>query len=157
MNKLLFFILGFCIFFVPITVAAQEPADSTNESAIEDRIEAIAENTDADIDYSGLTENLRYFAKHKININRASREDMEDLGLLNEIQIDNLLRHIKKNGALVSLYELQSIDGFDIPTIYTILPYIKISGDENRKTWNLNEILNHSKNTLLIRYTSFLQ
>ena len=142
---------------MPITVAAQEPADSTNESAIEDRIEAIAENTDADIDYSGLTENLRYFAKHKININRASREDMEDLGLLNEIQIDNLLRHIKKNGALVSLYELQSIDGFDIPTIYTILPYIKISGDENRKTWNLNEILNHSKNTLLIRYTSILQ
>ncbi|MPM18059.1 hypothetical protein SDC9_64465 [bioreactor metagenome] len=76
---------------------------------------------------------------------------------MNDIQIDNLLRHIEKNGALISLYELQSIDVFDLPTIYSILPYVKITGDNERKSWNFNDVLNHSKSVLFVRYTDILQ
>ncbi|HBG71833.1 MAG: hypothetical protein A2W93_12795 [Bacteroidetes bacterium GWF2_43_63] len=151
----LILLLMLCAF--PAAVFAQEPIDSTNENSVEDRIETIAENTDAEIDYSSLTETLKYFRKHPINLNRTDQAELEELGLLNDIQIDNLLRHIEKNGALISLYELQSIDGFDLPTIYSILPYVKITGDSNRKTWNFNEILNQSKSTLFVRYTNILQ
>jgi len=151
----LFFLLF--LSFLATAVIAQEPVDSTNENAVEDRIENIAENTDAEIDYSSLTETLKYFRKHPINLNRTDRAELEDLGLLNDIQIDNLLRHIEKNGALISLYELQSIDGFDLSTIYSILPYVKIAGDNERKSWNLNEILDQSKSTLFVRYTNILQ
>lgn len=154
-HRNLILLLMLCAF--PAAVFAQEPIDSTNENSVEDRIETIAENTDAEIDYSSLTETLKYFRKHPINLNRTDRAELEELGLLNDIQIDNLLRHIEKNGALISLYELQSIDGFDLPTIYSILPYVKITGDSNRKTWNFNEILNQSKSTLFVRYTNILQ
>ncbi len=157
MNKPLYWLLLLFFAFLPSFVQAQEPIDSTNENTIEDRIENIAENTDAEIDYSSLTETLKYFRKHPLNLNRADREELEELGLLNAIQIDNLLRHIEKNGALISLYELQSIDGFDLATIYSILPYVKIFGDNERKTWNLNEILKQSKSTLFVRYTNILQ
>lgn len=157
MSNLRILILLLCVIALPVAVFAQEPVDSTNENSVEDRIESVAENTDAEIDYSSLTETLKYFKKHPINLNRTDREELEELGLLNEIQIDNLLRHIEKNGALISLYELQSIDGFDLATIYSILPYVKIAGDESRKTWNFNEILNQSKSTLFVRYTNILQ
>jgi len=149
--------LIFFLCFVPAPLLAQVPADTTDGTELEDRIENIAENTDAEIDYSSLTENLKYFQRHPINLNRTDRAELQELGLLNDIQIDNLLRHIDKNGALISLYELQSIDGFDLPTIYSILPYVRITGDNERKSWNFNEILKQSKSTLFVRYTDILQ
>ncbi len=140
-----------------ISPVLAQPADSTVETGLEDRIENIAENTDAEIDYSDLSENLRYFLNHKINLNRTNRDELLQLGLLTELQIDNLLRHIEKTGPLLSLYELQSIDGFDLPVIYTILPFVKIGGHDEKKNWSFSDVMRNSKSVLFIRYSDILQ
>ncbi len=136
---------------------AQEPTDTTGENMLQDQIENIAENTDAELDYSSLTENLKYFLRHSINLNRTNMDELQQLGLLTDIQIDNLLRHIEKNGALLSLYELQSVEGYDLPTIYSILPYVKIFGDNERKSWDFKDVLKYSKSVLFVRYSSILE
>lgn len=143
---------------MPLSIFPQEPIiDTTLSNEFEERIENIAENSEGEIDYSDLSENLKYFQRNPINLNNTNRDELSELSLLSDIQINNLLNHIKKNNSLVSLYELQSIDGFDLQTIYSILPYVKITGDKDRKNWNIKDVFKHSKSTLFIRYSDILQ
>lgn len=142
---------------VSLSLVAQIPDDDDASENLEQRIESIAEQTDAELDYTQLTESLQYFYKHPINLNRTNFAELSELGLLSDIQIQHLLDHIVKTGALLSLYELQAVEGFDLQTIYSILPFVKISGDNIRKQWNLKDVIDNSKSQLFVRFTRVLQ
>src|SRR3990170_1132025 len=118
------------VFFVLIrfSVIAQDAAGQ-NE-IIEQTIEVIAENAeDEEIDYTTLFDELTTLYQNPLNLNTASKEQLEGILLLNEFQINNLLKHIEYNGKLMSLYEMQAIDGFDLNAISRILPFVKVSKD----------------------------
>src|SRR5688572_5035990 len=75
------------------------------ENLIEQRIEQIAENNeDTEIDYTNLIEQLYYYQKNPINLNSTTREELESLNLLTDIQINNLFKHLKRNGKLLTIY-----------------------------------------------------
>src|SRR4051812_39920056 len=117
-----------CLIFSNVFAQVKDESDDL----LKQKIESIAENQNAeDIDYSALQDQLNYYRSHPLNINKASAEQLKDLLILNDIQINNLLEHIRKNGELLSISELQSIDGFDIKTIQAIIPFIKLSTEKN--------------------------
>ena len=60
-------------------------------------------------------------------MNKVKREDLSELQILSDIQINNLLKHREKNGNLINIYELQSINGFDLETIKKISPFVYVS------------------------------
>jgi len=128
-----------------------------NEENIEEKIENIAENTDAELDYSDLFNDLEYLKKHPINLNTTTAKELLETNLLDDIQINNLLNHIIKNGKLISLYELQSIDGFDLETINKILPYVYISFNEKQRYFSLKEMIDNGSNQVFIRYQRTLE
>lgn len=78
------------------------------------------------ISYEILRENLWEFYQHPIDLNKASREDLELLYILTDTQLDCFFEHLEKNGALVSIYELQAIPEFDLPTIYQLIPFVQV-------------------------------
>jgi hypothetical protein len=139
-----------------IITAVSEPDDPTKEDDNEQKIENIATNTEGDLDYSDLLQDLDYYLKHPMNLNTASASDLEKLYMLNDIQISNLLTHIQKNGKLLSVYELQSIDGFDLATINSILPYVKVS-NEGSDRFNFKDALQYSSHDLFIRYQRVIE
>lgn len=124
-----FFLFTVHCILIPVYCFTQEipPAVNIGEQKIEERIENVAQTVDESADLSELADNLRYFAEHRINLNNTSKEELQQLTLLSDQHIENLLKHIETNGKLLALQELQSIDLFDPVTIYTILPYIRIS------------------------------
>jgi hypothetical protein len=92
-----------------------------------DQLEQLAENTDRELlQDDDLPQRLAYYQKHPININSATVDELSDLGLLNELQINNLIIYRKLNGKLIDIYELQSIPMWDVALIESILPYIKL-------------------------------
>ena len=98
-------------------------AQDTLSNSIQQKLENLSENLqNEETDYTSLIENLEYYKTHPVNLNNTNKIQLLELGLLDEIQIQNLLDHIDKNGKLLSIYELQSIHDFDIPTIEKILP-----------------------------------
>lgn len=149
------------IFIVPLFISAalfaQIPDDNDANENIENKIENIAEQADAELDYSMLTEALQYFYRHPINLNNTDYDELSDLGLLTDIQIRHLLQHIEKNGKLLSLYELQSIEGFDLQTISMILPFVRISNNNERKSWDFKDVMENSKSQWFTRFTTVLQ
>lgn len=108
-------------------------------------------------DLSSLTDNWQYYKSHPINLNRAKREELEELQILNDIQINNLLKHREKNGNLISIYELQSIDGFDLASIKKITPFVFVSDNFSSAHFNTKEMFKDGKHEVVVRYQRILE
>ncbi|AHM58308.1 hypothetical protein D770_00150 [Flammeovirgaceae bacterium 311] len=107
-----------------LSVAAQEPP----RPAID--IEAFAERIfplqDEDLPYEELYETLLLFYTQPLDLNRASREELQSLYLISHTQIESLLQHKDRSGPLLSLYELQAVPGVDVVTIQQLLPFVRV-------------------------------
>jgi hypothetical protein len=100
-----------------------------NEKIISDLMERWIENTESTIDYTDLQEQLEYFIKNKIDLNKADRFKLEQLLLLNDIAINAILKHRAEFGDYGSIYELQTIEALDERTLYYLSYFVKV-GDE---------------------------
>lgn len=110
-----------------------------------------------DGDVSNLTDAWTYLKTHPINLNKVKKEELQELQLLNDIQINNLLTHIEKNGNLISIYELQSINGFDLATIKKILPFVYVTNNFNSASFGTKEMFKDGKHELVLRYQRILE
>lgn len=110
-----------------------------------------------DGDLSNLTETWTYYKSHPLNLNKARREELADLLLLTDIQINNLLKHREKNGYLISIYELQSVDGFDLATIKKITPFVFVSDNFNSAFFSTKEMFKDGKHEFVTRFQRILE
>lgn len=108
-------------------------------------------------DLSNLTETWTYYKSHPLNLNKAKREELADLLLLTDIQINNLLKHREKNGYLISIYELQSVDGFDLATIKKIIPFVYVSDNFNSAFFSTKEMFKDGKHEFVTRFQRILE
>ncbi|HNW99476.1 MAG TPA: helix-hairpin-helix domain-containing protein [Bacteroidales bacterium] len=156
--KYFFKISYFLTLLFAFNVSAQEvdTIETGNEDVFQ-KVESIAEQTDAELDYTELLEDMDYYRNHPINLNKTDEAELKKLFILNDIQINNLLEHIAANGKLISLYELQGISGFDIATINKLLPYVYVSGDVNNRHFSFKEMLDNSSSQFIIRYQKVLE
>lgn len=130
---------------------------TTQEREIEIIIEAAAENLPDDYDYSELVAQLNNYRQHPLNLNKATTAQLQDLLFLSALQIIALQEHIKKNGKLVDLLELQSIDLFDLHTIRNLIPFVTISQNFDFNKLNLTNFFRYGKSDLIFRYGQILQ
>lgn len=128
-----------------------EDINEDTEKETELRIERLAEETEDQLDYTDLLEQLDYLQKHPINLNKTNYDELKQIPFLTDIQINNLLGHIREHGKLASVYELQTIDGFTPDVIDRLLPFISVSEDVKGSTLTFNEILKNSKSDLFLR------
>lgn len=140
------------------SLVSQEIMSPKKNSIIEQRIEMIAEQNDSeDLDYITLMDELNNYYEHPLALNHATKEELEQLQLLTDYQIVNLLDHISKNGKLIAIYELQSIDGFDMGSIQTILPFVKVDRDFQTPNISFKEMMKNSSNELYVRWSRILE
>jgi hypothetical protein len=128
------------------------------DDPLKQQIEDLSENIgNESADLTTLVENLHYYSEHPLNLNSASREELQDFMLLTDVQIDNLLAHRDRFGAMMNVYELQTIDGFDLATIYKILPYVKIAEMNSTGHFSFDEMKKYGKHELIIREQRILE
>ncbi len=132
---------------------AQEPTKLT----IEDFIEDIASNTDSEVDYTSLYDDLNFFLNKPLNLNTATKDDLEKLQILNDFQIKSLLDYIKSNDKMLSVYELQLVYGFTMEDIHRILPFITVSETTVESNLKFKNILKYGNNQLFLRGQEILE
>jgi hypothetical protein len=138
---------------------AQQPDSIIRQDVfdITDKIENLAQSTDDILDYSDLIEDLKYYRENPLNLNYASTTDLEKLFFLNEMQIFNLIAYRETYGHFLTLYELQSIEGFDTETIQKILPYVMVSEVKPALGFKLKDITKYGRHEAILRYQRVLQ
>ncbi|MEO1652918.1 MAG: helix-hairpin-helix domain-containing protein, partial [Bacteroidota bacterium] len=112
---------------------------------------------DEDINYEDIYESLFQFYRLPLNLNRASREELQSLYLLSELQINNFLKYRNDNGKLLSIYELQAIPGMDLVTIQRIRPFVEAKIVDESPQPLLKRIFSEKNNYLLLRYSQVLE
>lgn len=152
-----FLLFTFSFILSPIFLFSQVTEEEKNQ-LIEQRVEYLIESEEAsDVDYTNVFEQLNYYFDRPLNLNRASSSDLRELSLLSDIQINNLISHIEKNGKLMTLEELQSIQGFNLTSIRMITPFVKVSSDVDSPQLSLNELLKNGENQYFIRVERVLE
>tara|TARA_R110002072_G_scaffold282761_1_gene445819 strand:- start:45718 stop:47799 length:2082 start_codon:yes stop_codon:yes gene_type:complete len=128
------------------------------EDIIQQRIEFISEELeDESIDLIMLVEQLNFFFENPLNLNAASAEDLQELGLLNDIQINGLLLHRQLFGKLISIYELQSLPYWDLSTIQLVFPFIKVDDKLDQLHVGLKEAIQQGKFEVFMRFQTILE
>ncbi len=143
---------------IPQLTLAQETDTTkiTNIEFITDQLENIAQQTDLNLDYSDLLDDLQYYAQNPINLN-TDADELVKLYLINDIQLNNINAYISKYGPLYSIYELKSVPGFDNQTIQNILPFITVLPAKERTAFEPKKAFRYGKHQLILRYNQVME
>ncbi len=157
MRRLL--ILSFLL-MVSLPLLAQRPDSLIVDPVPTDLLEDFLQSSGAesgDFDLNGQFDLLATFLKRPLNINRCEEADLRELGLLNDIQINNFLQYRKTAGPLLALYELQVIPGFDLAFIRRIIPYLTTGGDLDDFQASILEMISDGRNEAQMRWSRILE
>lgn len=136
-------IICFALIFSALIISNRSFAQE-KEDVIQIRVEFISEQFESEeIDLTDVVASLNYYYDHPLNLNNATEEELQSLGLLTDIQINDLLLHIKLFGKLISIYELQSLTYWDIQTIRIVEPFVKVDDKLDQLSISPKEVLKY--------------
>ncbi len=81
-----------------------------------------------EINWEDEVDSTSYFTglNKKIDLNTASRQQLDSVGVLSGIQLESFFKYRKTFGLILDIYELQAIPHWDIPTIRQLLTWYTI-------------------------------
>ncbi len=154
-NKIWLFTI--VLFGISNTILAQGGFEFKKENVIELFIEAIAENLEEDVDYTNLLDDLNHYFEFPLNINTASREQLQSLLLLTSSEITSIQNYIKYNGELVTLYELNAIRGLSFDKVILLSYFLTAYPSTQKVKTPLKNYLKYGKNELFMRWGRVLE
>ena len=146
------------LMFVPILVSGQhETRDdpvmvSGQISDPGDQIEKTAEALEMDQDYADLAADLADLASKPVNLNEAREDDLNAIPFLSPKQRKDLLNYLLTYGEVLSIYELQSVPGFDTALIQNIRPFISVSPPSHVPNPTPKNLIRFGHHDLLLRF-----
>lgn len=107
---------------------------SLSESFMErllSRYSDIFADSDADYTVDALVEYYTDLLFHPLNLNRASKDDLESLMLLSPFQVESLMDYRRTKGSILSFEELSFIAGFSEELTELLKPFVSIEWQDN--------------------------
>ena len=103
---------------------------------MEEVLEDLSVNNDINNSVNSLNwenelEELSNRLQEPVNLNSATREQLEQFPFLSDIQIEHLLAYIYIHGQMETIYELQLVEELDRQTIQYLLPFVCIKAINN--------------------------
>ena len=138
-------------------IASAQYNRESDEKVITDLLERLIENTEATIDYTDLQDQLEQYNRNKLNLNKASREQLQRLIFLDESQINAVINHRIKFGDFLNLYELQSIEAIDDVTMYYLTYFVTVDENWMEDQTTFKQMLVNGKHDFIGLYDTELQ
>ena len=95
---------------------------------------------------------LQNLQKNPLNLNKASIGELRDSRILSEQQIADLLFHIKVNGPLMSIYELQVIPSWAKLNLPEIRSFFHVNNDLQSYNVSLGKLLIQGEHQIIMRF-----
>jgi len=91
----------------------QEKSNFSNDRVLECIAESYSSDLEDDADLSNILDELEQFIESPLNLNIATRDDLQRLIILNDFQIEKLMAYRDQMGQIYSQQELLNIEGFN--------------------------------------------
>jgi len=143
------------LFIIP-ACSAQNPSENLIEEVLEDlSVNNDINNSVNSLNWENELEELSNRLQEPVNLNSATREQLEQFPFLSDIQIEHLLAYIYIHGQMETIYELQLVEELDKQTIQYLLPFVCIKAINNEPAFRWKTILKdagrYGKNEVLTR------
>lgn len=135
-------------------------AQNRSESLLEDIFEDLSVHNDTnnpvdEPNWENELEELSVRLQEPINLNSATREQLEQFPFLSDIQIEHILAYIYLHGQMKTLYELQLIEDMDRQTIQFLQPFVCVEAINNEPSFRwismLKNVAKYGKHEVLTR------
>ncbi len=149
------------IWLWPIGILAQTDStenlleEAINPDLIEDFI--AGSGGEDDFDFNAIYEQLAFYRKRPLNLNKVNREELSSLGILSEIQINNFFQYRENIGDFIAIQELQAIPSFSLQTINQLLPFVNLNNSLDDFQVPIVKMLSRGSNQIFLRWTRLLQ
>jgi len=137
------------------TLYGQDTIPTIIIEKLEDALENQAE--EEEIDINNIADDLSFFSKDPVDLNAVTEVQLEEMQILNSIQIQDFLSYRNVFGPIYSEYELQAIRSFDMETIKEFIPFVKVSGNNEQRTFKLKQILQEGTSQLIFKSKRVLE
>ena len=143
------------LFIIP-ACSAQNPSENLMEEVLEDlSVNNDINNSVNSLNWENELEELSNRLQEPVNLNSATREQLEQFPFLSDIQIEHLLAYIYIHGQMETIYELQLVEELDRQTIQYLLPFVCIKAINNEPAFRwktmLKDARRYGKNEVLTR------
>ena len=146
-------VVGWLAIF-PAFSQTSSPRDDANRSAdISRYLQDLFPVQTEGIDYQSVYDALTQLYVNPLDLNIATRDELEALYLLTERQLSSLATYRVEYGDLLSIYELQAVPDFDLPTIRRLLPFVTVAGNPGL----FGALATPTDNYLIVRYEQVVE
>lgn len=122
--RLVSFITSGLIMLAIADVGAQSLPAMYNDPA--DLVEQLFALQEGDLSYEELYEQHLLSRSHPPDLNSMTAADLASLHLLSDRQITTLIAHRERTGPIMSIYELQGLEGFTLPVIRLLNQLVRL-------------------------------
>jgi len=144
----------FLYFTICSSVISIAQTDQTNEliraKEAEIETESFQENNSQE-DYQ-LFDAIEHYTQSPINLNTATENDLNQFPFFNAQLTRELVQHRELFGNLISIEELQLLDGIDAEKIRTMKPFVTLGQTADQRKIKLINLLNEGANSIMIRF-----
>ena len=127
-------------------------AQNTNVSLWDETMEQLSMDEEEEKNWEDELQELSKRLHEPVNLNIATKRDLEQFPFLTDIQIENLLAYVYIHGQMQTIYELQLVKEMDRHTIDLLLPFVCVQPIPKKQTFpKLSTILKYGKQELLTR------
>ena len=120
-----------------------------------DYMEGLMDDESTKLDYEEVLDQISLLRSNPLDLNTAQAEDFSTLPFLDEMDVQNIIRHREKYGNYQTLYELKNIPSLTQEKREQLLPFITISTDVKSFSWKAE--WKSSKHLLYTHYQQVLQ
>ena len=143
------------LFIIP-ACSAQNPSENLMEEVLEDlSVNNDINNSVNSLNWENELEELSNRLQEPVNLNSATREQLEQFPFLSDSKIEHLLAYIYIHGQMETIYELQLVEELDRQTIQYLLPFVCIKAINNEPAFRWKTMLKdagrYGKNEVLTR------
>ena len=124
------------------------------QSSWEEVVEQLAsQGEEGSYNLETLFEELEDWKAHPVNINTATKEQLEKFPFLSPQLVENMLYYLYKYGPMLSEKELLMVEDMDRRTVRYLLPFITFGNAEKQSvTPTFQQVLKYGKQELVTRF-----
>ncbi len=149
-NPFIHLLMTLGVLLLPLTGRAQE--HPRKEINLDEFIGNLFGQPSEDVPYEDLYESLFQLYANPLDLNDATRDELAATYILSEAQLNAFFAYRAQNGLLLSVYELQAVPDFDLPTIHRLLPFVEVRNRRAGSQPFCQRLVQERNNYLLVRY-----
>lgn len=121
-------------------------------------IEEFVESTEVEgFDFTDMSITLEAYLRKPLNLNRATREELEQFPFLDALEIDGILKYRNQFEKFLSIYELQAVPELEFSKAVLLSNFTQISDNTFELDKNLWQRFSKARKEIMFNTTGILQ